>query len=127
MHDESEHDGGEFLGYASDTNEAIVEAIPIILHTGGDEPGAGGSGVVGEQHTGHEDGETKGDPPVEAGLQPSHGLVHGAGERDFGLGRLFALRVFSLESLASIVLRFLLLFVLRLRAFGFRLGHPWLS
>jgi hypothetical protein len=62
-------------------------------------------------------------------LQLRDGVVHEAGERDFGLRGLFAIRVLTLESLVLIVLRLLMLLVLRLRTlrFGFTLGHPWLS
>ena len=55
--------------------------------------------------------------------------MHGTGEWDFGLRRLFAIGVLALESFPFIVLRLLLLFVLRLRSLGLgvTLVHPWLS
>ena len=37
VHHESEHDGGEFFGCPSEADEAIVEAVPIVLDSGGDE------------------------------------------------------------------------------------------
>ena len=85
MHDESEHDGAEFLGRASEADEAIVKAVPIVLHSGGDEPGTGGAAVVGQQHAGDDDGQPKGDPRVQAGLQRGDGSEHVTGERHFGL------------------------------------------
>ena len=81
----NEHDGGEFLGSATDADKAIIEAVPIVLDSGSDEPGTGGSSVVGEEHAGDDDGQAKGDPPVQAGLQLRDGVVQGSGERHFGL------------------------------------------
>ena len=75
VHHESEHDGGKFFGYPSKTDEAIVEAVPIVMDSGGDEPGAGGTAIVGEEHAGDDDGQTKGDSNVQAGLQPRDGVA----------------------------------------------------
>ena len=85
MHDESEHDGAEFLGRASEADEAIVKAVPIVLHSGGDEPGTGGAAIVGQQHAADDDGQPKGDPRVQAGLQRGDGSEHVTGEGHFGL------------------------------------------
>ena len=68
VHNESEHDGSEFSRCPSEADEAIVEAVPIVLDASGDEPGTGGSAVIGEEHAGDDDGQTKGDPPVQAAL-----------------------------------------------------------
>ena len=107
----------------------IEEPVPIVLHSGGGEPGTGGAAVGGEEHAGDDDAQPKGDPRVQAGLQRGDGSEHVTGERHFGLLGFFAFGVLALESLALIVLGLLLLFVLRLRTFGFglTLGHPWLS
>ena len=85
VHGESEHDGAEFLGRASEADEAIVKAVPIVLHSGGDEPGTGGAAIVGQQHAADDDGQPKGDPRVQAGLQRGDGSEHVTGERHFGL------------------------------------------
>ena len=129
MHDESEHDGGEFFGGPSDADQAIIKAVPIVLDSASYEPSTGRAAVIGEEHAGHDDGQPQGDPAIQAGLQLRDGVVHEAGEGDFGLRRPFATGVLALESLVLIMLRLLLFLVLRLRTlrFGFTLGHPWLS
>ena len=57
----------------------------------------------------HGDGHTKSDPPVQAGLSRRDGMVPETGEWHFGVRRLLACGILTLESLAFIVLRPLLL------------------
>src|SRR3990167_10948805 len=58
MHDESEHDGGEFFGGPSDADEAIIKAVPIVLGSASHQPSTGRAAVIGEEHARDDDRQT---------------------------------------------------------------------
>jgi len=107
-------------------DQAIVEAIPIIPYSCGDEPGAGGASIVGQEHPGDDDRQAESDPAVHDRLQGQDHRLHNAGQRHAGRSGLPAIGIGALQSPAFVVLRLPLLLVFRLRTLRgtLTMSHP---
>jgi hypothetical protein len=85
------------------------------LYSSRGKPSTGGPSIVGQKHSGYDDRQPEGDPAVHHRLQHGNRRLHRAGQGHFGIVCFLAIGVGTLKSLAFVMLRLLLFFVLGLR------------
>ena len=127
--DHGQHNSGDLPRLTADGDQTVVEAVPVVLNARGGEPRTGGASVVGEQHPGDDDRQSKGDAWIEHGLQRVDGGLQGSGQRHAWPSRLAASRIAACESFPLRGPGLLILLVSRLWPFRCTLTfrHPWLS
>jgi hypothetical protein len=74
-------------------DQAIVEPIPIILHSPSDKPSTRRPSTVSQQHSGDNDRQSKRDSPIHDSLQHQDRGSHRTDQRHLGLGCFPAIRI----------------------------------